>query len=218
MQSFLDASREFDYFPADLIDKLMIPTLYDKAYELYGNTLGNCITEYGETILGGAYTIELSKNLGKEINIDFVEKERPYTQRNIVFEDFKKVKNKGLFSDNTIKLLREKILERYEKWKPDIQREFMESAAGEAQIKASKKSSPTVCAWVVGIASLMFIWTPIWSTTKATAGGAVLVVGAAIFTGIITAKVVRSRIKNKLEEELITSMRKKEKETLDTIL
>jgi hypothetical protein len=97
----------------------------------------------------------------------------------------------------------------------------MESADKEAQMGASGKNSPTVLAWIAGIGSLFF-WNPILSTTQQTALGTLgvllLGVGGPILTGILTAKIVRSIIKNNLEEELITSMKKKEKETLDTIL
>jgi len=102
--------------------------------------------EFGNNIklLGVVCGIELyKKNTG---DLDGYLGKLPYTERNNLFEILKKIKTIG-FSSSTIKLLKEKILEQYKEWNPEIKREIAETASKKAKEEARKKSSPTVIGW-----------------------------------------------------------------------
>ncbi|GBD97747.1 MAG TPA: hypothetical protein ENG83_12450 [Nitrospirae bacterium] len=220
MQSFLDASKKFNYLPADLLDELMGRSLYKSAVDLYFRNISTDTL----SISGSAYGIELSnKSSIESVGLQGLEylkgylKEEPYTVRSNIFAAFKGVKESNKFSENTINLIRKEILKRYDEWKSEIKNEIAILAANQAKEKANTKSSPTVIGWIVGIISALFVWSPIGSIFATSSNlnvsmalpGLTMLAGS-ITTGIITSHFVRSIKRNNIETSLIRSMEKKE--------
>ncbi|MDQ7837808.1 MAG: hypothetical protein RDU59_04885 [Thermodesulfobacteriota bacterium] len=215
MQSFLDASKKFDYLPADLLDELMRHSLYEIAGKLYWHNSSTALL----SLLGGAYEIELSNSA---IMLDGYFKNEPYTKRESIFADFivlqerhRAIQGSHKFSENTMNLIRKEILKRYEEWKPEIQKEFAEIAAKQAKEKEREKSSPTVIGWIVGIMSYLMLVVPVKEDIGATAFISIL---AATVIGVLTSVLIRNNVKGNLETKLIVSMKKKEEDALKNAL
>jgi hypothetical protein len=207
LQTFLDVSKEFPR-SAQLLDELVKRSLYDVAY----NLLKSWDLERCSDIELLAYGIELSHKILGEADTGKLEihlKNMAYTERYAIFNILKNLKDKETFSDNTKKILRKKIRERYEEWEADINRSFREIASQEAKETAKAKSMPAVLGWIVGIIILIMLWNPIgWFT-------ALLV---AIVAGIFVRHLIRLNIQRNKEAKLIESMREKEEETLHNAL
>lgn len=94
-----------------------------------------------------ACLIEVSSRMDIKSDDLVAEKLRivPHTKRRKLFEHFKKI-DISPFSSN---VLRKKILERYEEWKPEIENEIRKDAREYAKQQYSKK--PAVIGWIVGI-------------------------------------------------------------------
>lgn len=216
LQEFLDASKKFTYFSADLIDELVNYSLLDAAHKLYLNTIAN-----SDSLLGHAYGIELNQKIVGKADADKLTeylKKMPYTKRSDIFEDFKRVQSRGKISENNINVLREGILRRYDEWIPEVKKEICETAAKQAK---DKSISPATAGWTSGIGS-MFFWPyflrvffpKVYQALDVNPLlGVVSLFGLYVSTGLVVYLAFKSR-RNYIKDELIKSMGKKEYEAV----
>lgn len=152
--------------------------------------------------------IEVSSRMDIKSDDLVVEKLRivPHTKRGELFKHFKKI-DISPFSSN---LLRKKILERYEEWKPEIENEIRKDAREYAKRQYSKK--PAVIGWIVGIGGY-FVLASILGKS-----GIPFALFASIGGGIFAYWKIKQDIISKFENEYISFREKQEKESLNAIL
>jgi len=166
------------------------------------------------------YYIEVNNRLGIKVSDAFlvdILNIVPHNQRDKVFEIFKKYKDIKEVSDTTLNLVREKILQRYEEWKPEIEEEIRKDAREYAKQRAEQKKMPTVIAWVVGIGSFIML-AVIFSSSTVGPGLAFGSFFGSIAIGMFTGWQVEENIISKFESEEILRKGEEEKKSLETIM
>jgi len=205
--SFIKVSRHFRFFPSTLLHMLMEHSLYGEAQEVLLNTMN-----YGTHLIGHAYRIDLGQKVsGKSSSDELIKYLRsvPYSSRKKIFEEFNELdKQEPLFSPTTHKILREKILERYEEWKPEITEELSNKAYEYAKHYASDKIVPKtitiVVGWVFGIFSLLFLLVIVRPPDGLLPG--IITLGSAIGTGVLASIMTRKVLTKKIMTRLLAEM------------
>ena len=239
ISAFLDMSEHFgdDNAPGvrlrnrghsslDLVDELMKPAMYKEARQLFMNTTTN------GTLLARTYEVELDiQTTGKADPGKLAKylKGLAATDRQGVFEEFERIAGGGKFSESALDFVRTQILQRYEEWKPEIERELVTSATDSAEHEASKGRGPIIVGWAIGVAvSLGILFFPAWYY----AGRGyviplppwyswglhiVAVVATFLLCGILIPRAIRGSRRYEAKPRILASLRKSEEELRQSI-